>query len=187
MRKFLVTAGLLLVVAGAFPSRAAAQTFFSPFVGATFKGDAPATKLTYGAGLTFMARNAGLELEFGYTPDFFNQQTGVALISDSNVTTAMASIVFGPHTRAVRPYGVVGAGLLRSRIGASSFFTGVTANDVGLNAGIGVRGNVAHKTWIRGELRYFRSLQDSSNDNSLDVTIGKFDFLRAIVAVDLGL
>lgn len=183
MRKLLIAACAAGVLVGVSPARAEAQTFLTPFAGVTFEGDAPANKLTYGAGLTFMGDAAGFELDFGYTPDFFNQEADVALIADSNVTTVMASLVVGPGDGPVRPYGVAGVGLIRSRIGATDLFDGVTTNDFGVNAGVGVMGTVGPHVWLRGDVRYFRSLQDPSNDNDLDVTLGRFDFWRGTVGV----
>jgi opacity protein-like surface antigen len=177
----------MLALAGALPTRAEAQTFLTPFAGVTFKGDAPAHKLTYGGGLTFMGDAAGLDLDFGYTPDFFNQQSDVALIADSNVTTVMASLMIAPGDSPVRPYGVLGVGLIRGRIGATDLFDDVSTNDWGFNAGFGVMGTVAPHVWLRGEVRYFRSLQDPSNDNDLDVTLGKFDFWRGTIGVSFQL
>jgi opacity protein-like surface antigen len=186
MRKLLLTAGLVCALAGALPSRADAQASFTPFVGATFKGDAPASKLTYGAGVTFMGKAAGLDIDFGYTPDFFNQNTqDVVIVGDNNVTTLMVSLVVGPGTGPVRPYGVFGVGLIRSAISATDLFDDVSTNDFGVNAGAGVEGKMSDHAWLRGEVRYFRSLQDPSNDGTLDVTLGKFDFWRATIGVSL--
>jgi opacity protein-like surface antigen len=187
MQKLLITAGLLVALAGAVPSRADAQTFVTPFAGVTFNGDAPANKLTYGGALTFMGKAAGFELDFGYTPDFYNQQTAVALVADSHVATAMASVVIGVGDGPVRPYGVVGLGLIRSRIGATDFFSDVSTNDLGVNAGVGVHGKLTDHVFLRGDLRYFRSLQDPSDNGNLDVVLGNFDFWRATVGISFKL
>ena len=183
MRKLLLTAGIVCALAGALPSRADAQAFITPFAGVTFKGDAPAKQLTYGGGLTFMGKVAGFDLDLGYTPDFFNQSEDVVVVGDNNVTTLMASLVVGPGAGPVRPYGVAGVGLLRSSIGATDFFDSVSTNDFGVNAGVGVLGKIAPRVWLRGEVRYFRSLQDPSNDDDVDVTLGKFDFWRGTIGI----
>jgi opacity protein-like surface antigen len=177
----------VVALVGAAPLRAQAQTFITPFAGATFKGDAPAKKLTYGAALTFMGKAAGFELEGGYTPDFYNQSSGTALIASSHVATAMASLVLGVGDGPVRPYGVLGIGLIRSRIGATDFFSNVSTNDVGLNAGVGLQGGVSDHVFIRGDVRYFRSLQDPTPDTHLDVVLGKFDFWRGTIGISFKL
>ncbi len=37
----------------------------------------------------------------------------------------------------------------------------------------------------RGDLRYFRSLNDPTNDNDFDVTLGNFDFWRAMAGLSV--
>lgn len=161
-----------------------AQTFLTPYAGATFGGDAPTTKPTAGASLTFMGKVAGFELDFGYTPDFFNEDDDdVVLIGDSNVTTLMGNLVIGVGGGPVRPYGVVGLGLLRSRVDGGDLFEDVTTNDFGFNAGFGVIGMVSDRVGFRGDLRYFRSLQDEEVDDDVDVEIGSFDFWRATAGI----
>lgn len=178
MRKLVMATGLALALA-LVPARAQAQVLLTPMAGATFGNDAPSTKFSTGVSLAFLGKAAGLELELGYTPDFFNQQADFALIADSNVTSGMANILVGPALGPVRPYGTVGFGVLRSRISAGDLFDAVDTNDTAVNAGGGVIVMVSDHVGLRGDLRYFRSLKDPSNDGSLDVTLGNFDFWRA--------
>jgi len=166
-------AGLLVL-----PVTASAQVFFTPFAGVTFGGDAAVHKLSMGGSLTFMGKAAGLEIEFGYTPDFFGEQRGVALISSSNVTTLTANIVVGPGVGPIRPYVVGGIGLLRPRVETSGLFSDVTANDLGLDAGGGLLILVSPHVGLRGDLRYFRRLRSPSGSNDLDVTLSDFRFWR---------
>lgn len=184
MRKLLTATGLVVAL-GLLPAHAHAQAFLTPMVGATFGHDAPATKLSTGVGLAFLGKAAGLELELGYTPDFFNQQTELALIADSNVTSGMANILIGPAIGRVRAYGLVGAGVLRSRIHAGDLFDAVDTNDTAVDAGGGVIVMISDHVGVRGDLRYFRSLKDPSNDGNLDVTLGNFDFWRATAGLSL--
>lgn len=94
---FLTTGAAALMIATAVPSYA--ETFVTPFAGATFGKDAPTSKFSTGASLTAMGNVAGLEVEFGYTPNFFNQQD----VSHSNVTSLMANLVIGPGHGPVKP------------------------------------------------------------------------------------
>jgi opacity protein-like surface antigen len=173
-----VVAAFALV--GAVPSMADAQVTLTPYAGATFGNDAPTTKPTVGASLTFMGNVAGFELDFGYTPDFFDEDSDdVVLVGDSNVTTLMANLVVGPGSGPVRPYGVFGLGLLRSRVDGGDFFEDITTNDFGFNAGFGVMGMASDRVGFRGDVRYFRSLEDPEADDDFDVAVGNFDFWRA--------
>lgn len=183
--------GMVLLVLLA-PSRAFADWFVTPFAGVTFGGDASKNKLSMGASLTGMGAGiAGVEFELGYTPDFFNENADTTLISGSNVTTLMASLIVGApvggqHGAGVRPYASAGLGLLRSRVtSGSALFDNVSANDLGVSAGAGVIGFVSDHVGLRGDLRYFRSLQDASPDPGLVLEIGKFHFWRATAGVAL--
>src|SRR5690242_13017825 len=105
MKSATLAAATLAVAFGlAVPARA--ETFLTPFAGATFGRDAPAAKFSTGLSLQAMGPIAGVEIEFGYTPDFFNQQSDLVLVSKSNVTSLMANLVVGPGRGAVKPYGV---------------------------------------------------------------------------------
>jgi len=179
MQKVWIAAGLTLALVGSTPAVASAQTFLTPYAGSTFGGDTPANKFTTGVSLTFMGDVAGFEVDFGYSPDFFNQENEFVLIADSNVTNLMANLVIGPGAGPVRPYGVVGIGLLRSRAEATDLFDGLTVNDTAFNAGFGVIGMISSRVGLRGDVRYFRALQDPDDDDDVDVSVGNFDFWRA--------
>lgn len=168
-----VAASLVLGV----PAAASAQTFLTPYAGVTAGGDAPTSKLTAGASL-MIVNNVGLEIDFGYTPDFFDEEADLALVADSNVTTLMANLAIAPGEGPVRPYGVAGIGLLRTRIDTDDLFAEVDENDWGLSVGAGVMGMFSDNVGLRGDVRYFRRLQDPEGDNDLDVALGQFDFWR---------
>ena len=179
MKRTLTTGVLALALVMGAARVADAQVRLTPFAGVTFGDDAPATKFNAGAGLTFMGRYAGFEFDFGYSPDFFGEETDFALIGDSNVTTLTGNLVIGPNFGRVQPYGVVGLGLIRSRISdAEDLFDDVTTNDLGFNVGGGVTGMINDRIGVRGDIRYFRSLQDNEDDNDLDVAVGRFGFWR---------
>jgi len=164
----------------ASPKVTQAQTFITPFAGATFGADAPANKFSTGVALAFMGKAAGFELELGYTPDFFNKSQSVVVIGSNNVTSVMGNLLVGVGKGLVRPYGTVGVGLLRSSVNSgSTLFTDVSSNDWGFNAGFGVVALFSDHVGVRADGRYFRSLQDSDPGGSLNLGIGNFDFWRA--------
>ena len=186
MSKLWMTAGLAVLLAGAVPADARAQVLITPFAGATFGADAPATKLNTGVSLAFLGDVAGLELDFGYTPDFFNQNADdVGLIGDSNVTTFMANLIVGHQDEdsPVRPYFVAGLGLVRTHVDLGDLFDDVSTNDFGVTLGGGVTGMFSDNVGLRGDIRYIRSLEDPDPDGDLDVAVGNFDFWRATVGV----
>ena len=105
--------GLLMVMGLAgmlMPGPASADTFVTPFVGATFGGDAPSSQPAYGVALGGMAFGIfGVEGEFGYVPNFFNHGT---LVTSSHVMTLMANVLVGAPAGPIRPYATVGAGMI---------------------------------------------------------------------------
>jgi opacity protein-like surface antigen len=177
MRKLLVAAGLTLGLMT--PAAANAQTFITPFAGVTFGADSPGEQFSTGASLLFMGNVAGFELEFGYTPDFFKESDEITLVGDSNVTSLSANLVIGVGGGPVRPYVTGGVGLLRSHItSAEDFFDEVSTNDFGVNAGAVIIVLFSEHVGLRGDVRYFRNLQEI-DVSELAVTLDSFDFWRA--------
>src|SRR6187549_2145069 len=120
MHKTLTAAAFSIGLLAGLSEPARAQTFITPFAGATFGADAPATKFSTGVALTIMGKVAGFEAELGYTPDFFNKSDSVVLIGTNNVTSFMGNLLVGVGAGPVRPYGTVGVGLLRSSVNSGS-------------------------------------------------------------------
>ena len=65
----------------------------------------------------------GFEVDFGYTPNFFETTSddGFDFASDSNVTTFMGNLIVGApiggqHGFGIRPFAVGGVGLLRGSV-----------------------------------------------------------------------
>jgi opacity protein-like surface antigen len=188
-----------LLTLGLAPSTASAQDwFFTPFIGANFGGNANfgdfddaddeiERRLDFGATLGWNPGVVGFEVDFGWSPNFFENTSGTGNFEfgDSNVTTLMANLlVSAPSGTGIRPYGSGGLGLIRSRIGdAGDLFDDITTNDLGLNLGGGVTGQFNDNIGIRGDVRYFRSLQDNEPDNEFDIALSDFDFWRGTVGV----
>ncbi|HEX5217282.1 MAG TPA: outer membrane beta-barrel protein [Vicinamibacterales bacterium] len=180
MRRTLTIAALAVACSIGSAATAHADVRLTPFAGVTFGDDAPASKFNTGLGISFMGRVAGFEVDFGYTPDFYDEETDFELVGDGNVTTLFGNVVIGASSGRVQPYGVFGAGLIRSRVGdAGDLFDDVTTNDFGISAGGGVNFMVSDRVGIRGDIRYFRALHDNEPaDNDLDLAVGSFGFWR---------
>jgi opacity protein-like surface antigen len=173
-----LTAAALLFSTAVAP--ATAQTTVTPFAGATFEGDAPESQLSTGVSLAFMGDFAGVELELGYTPDFYAQggDNELVLVGESNVTTLMGNAMFGYQRGILRPYAAIGVGLLRSNVDGGDFFDDVNENDFGMNAGVGLMGMFSEHIGVRGDVRYFRSFT-GDDDSDVELSLGDFDFWRA--------
>jgi opacity protein-like surface antigen len=200
--KILMAGALSTLMVGLAPRSASADWLLTPFVGANFGGNANfgdfndfddevERRVDFGASLGWMGAGVvGFEVDFGYSPNFFQDTIGDANFEfgDSNVTTLMANVLVGAPIGGqsgpgIRPFVSGGVGLIRSSATGSSFFNDLTTNDFGLNIGGGVQGFFTDNVGIRGDIRYFRSLQDNEPDDEFDVGLSDFDFWRGTVGV----
>lgn len=154
--------------------------FVSPLIGAAFGDDAGHTSGTVGVAAGWLGRGwLSLEAELADSPYLVPQ--GGFLIS-RRVTTLMGSAVIGMPSRsaALRPYGVVGLGLLRPRFAEAGDLAAVEGNRLGFTIGGGVTSWANEHLGARGDIRYIRGLrsEDSDETNSLGIDISKFGFWR---------
>jgi hypothetical protein len=197
-------AAVMLVFLSGFATPASADWLLTPYLGVTFGGNASfgdvgtfddnfEKKVTYGVNATWMGAGiVGFEVDFGTTPNFFENTSGVGDFDwgDSNVTTLMGNLIVGAPIGGqsgigVRPYGSVGIGLLRSNVSSTGLLDDLSTNDLGFNAGAGAHVFFNDNVGLRGDIRYFRGLQnDDSNDTVLgDLGFEDFDFWRGTVGV----
>ncbi|HZB26349.1 MAG TPA: outer membrane beta-barrel protein [Vicinamibacterales bacterium] len=202
MPKVLITTVLVLIGAAAAPQKASADWLFTPFVGLNWGGTASFSdaadfedefeqKGNFGASLAYMGGGiAGFEIDFGYSPNFFQNTTGNGdfEFGDSNVTTLMANLTVGAPIGGqsgigIRPYASGGVGIIKSRVDDAEQFFNVDSTDWGFNVGAGLAGFFTDNIGLRGDLRYFRSLQDNEPDDEFDVALSDFRFWRGTVGV----
>ena len=179
-----------IAVALVAPSGAAADTFFTPYIGSTFSakyGNAePPRKFLYGADLMWLGTSGvGFEIDFAYHPNFFEPGDNERLFdfdSDGNVVTFMGNLVFGYKGGGVQPYVTGGAGLMRTNIkDVTGLFRDINDTAWGLNAGGGLRAG-GPKFGVRGDLRYFRQLSNIEFGD-VNVDLGDFSYWRATAGV----
>jgi opacity protein-like surface antigen len=197
VRRFVLIGLLALLLA---PASAQAQGwFFSPFIGGNFGGSADfgnfpdaddevERRLDFGATLGWNGANiVGFEVDFGYSPNFFEDTAGDRNFEfgDSNVTTIMGNLLLSaPPGSGFRPYASGGLGLIRANVSSGTgLFNDLSTNDLGVNIGGGVNAQFNDNVGVRGDLRYFRSLQDNQPDNDFDLSLGSFDFWRGTVGL----
>jgi len=171
------------------PLPARADVLFIPFFGVNFGGDSgrqfseafDTKQYNWGASLGFMGGGIfGFEGDFGFSPDFY----GKTEIGGSNAFTATGNLVLGipfggQKGFGVRPYGLVGAGLLSSKSNFGIGDSEIDQNNVTWSAGGGVMLFFGSRAGIRGDVRYFRTFDDLE---ILGIPIaqspGKVDFTR---------
>jgi hypothetical protein len=200
VRKLFITAALVLATSAAAPRTASADWLLTPFVGWNWGGSANfidfsdiddefEQRANFGASLTWMGAGVvGFEVDFGYTPNFFENTVGPGNFEfgDNNVTTLMGNVIVGipvggQQGPGFRPYAVAGLGLIKSRIGDAEDFFNVDSTSWGLNVGGGATFFFNDKFGLRGDLRYFRSLQDDEPDDDFDVGLADFRFWRGSI------
>ena len=124
----------------------------------------------------------GVEGDFGFSPDFY----GKTDVGGSNVFTATGNLLIGipfggQQGFGIRLYGVVGAGLLKSKSDFGTDVAEIDENDVTWSAGGGVLMFFGNNAGIRFDIRYFRTFNDLE---ILGVSIaespGKIDFTRSL-------
>lgn len=149
-------------VAGARP--AGAQGFISPFIGYNFGGKAGCPQITncedkhvnWGVAVGALGSVVGFEEEFAYTNDFFGKTPN----GSSTVITLMSNFMLAPKLGPVQPYGLVGAGLIRTTVSENVLQTNSSdTNQIGWDIGGGVMIFFNAHVGIRGDIRYFHSFQ----------------------------
>jgi opacity protein-like surface antigen len=182
MRKILMS---VIVAASTAGAPAAAQTtgLVTPFAGVVTNTPTDENRTVYGAAIGFTGPVVGFEVDLGYAPNFFelDDEFG-ALGSEGSVTTAMANLLVSAPLGRVRPYGTVGAGLMRSNLRFLDFFDDITSNDFGVNYGGGVMVFLGDNLGLRGDIRQFRNIQNEDFGDDFpepgDLGFGNFTFWR---------
>ena len=180
-RKLLMISLLSLTV---LPVSASAQSWsVSPFVGANFGGSASfgefpevddevERRLDFGATIGWNPNVVGFEVDFGFSPNFFEDTAGDRSFDfgESNVTTLMTNVLFSaPPGRGLRPYLSTGLGLIRANVDdGGALFDQLSTNDLGVNIGGGINGQFTDNVGIRGDVRYFRGLEQRDDDDPLE-------------------
>jgi len=196
-RKLLMIGALALLLV---PRPAAAQSwFFSPYIGGNFGGsadfgdfpnndDAVERRMDFGATLGWNPKVVGFEVDLGFSPNFFQNTAGDQnfQFGTNNVMTLMANVLFSaPPGSKVSPYASGGIGMIGSSVqSATGLFNDLSANDLGINIGAGLNAHFNDNIGVRGDVRYFRDVQDNQpSADSFDLALGSFDFWRGTVGL----
>ena len=202
--KHVMRAALALLILGAAAKPASADWLLTPYVGVVFGGSANdfdindlsdefEQRVSFGGSLAWMGAGAfGLEFDYHLAPNFYQITGGdddVELFDlDSSVQTLMANVILGAPIGGtsgpgIRPYAAGGIGLMRASLsGVDDLFDNLSTNELGVNVGGGVLLFFGDNVGVRGDIRYFRGLQNDDDDGA-DLDLEDFDFWRATVGV----
>jgi hypothetical protein len=180
MRRHLAGLTVVGLVLTLFASSARADALLTGFAGVAFEGSTDRTRGTYGGSLGFLGDGiAGFEIEFATTPDFFGE-SGEDVFTNNNVVTLMGSLLLAAPAGPVRIYGAVGGGLMKTRLSDRDNLFDVDSNDFGINAGGGLLVFLGDHFALRGDIRYFRDLQDDQPDGDFDIDFGTVSYWRGV-------
>jgi len=185
MKKYLIGAALLLA---ALPAPARGDWLFTPSVGTTFGADTGGREhFTYGVAIGWMSSGIfGWEADVAFTPEFFEGgDDDFDFDGGSNVVTAMGNVIIGvpfggQRDAGFRPYLTGGLGMLQTDARTNNDLFHVDNSEFGFNVGAGALGFFTDHIGLRADVRYLRSLVDPNEDNEFDISVGKFDYWRAM-------
>src|SRR5688500_1561554 len=166
VRKLLMISVLSLTF---LPVSASAQSWFvSPFVGANFGGSASfgefpevddevERRLDFGATIGWNPNVVGFEVDFGFSPNFFEDTAGDRSfdLGESNVTTLMTIMILSASPcRVLRPYLSIVHGLIRANVDdGGALFDQLSTNNLVVNIGGGINCQFTDNFSIRGDVR----------------------------------
>jgi hypothetical protein len=179
----LVAGAVALVALAAGPARA--DGFISPYIGFNFGGDSDncaslrdCQERRNNWGVSFGSSHGifGFEEDIGYASNFFGKTPGV----NNSVLTVMSNLMVGVPAGPIRPYGIVGLGLIRPHVQFDLASQSLDQNTLGYDIGAGINIFPLPHIGVRGDVRHLHTLQD--------VSLGvfgsdKLDFWRGSVGV----
>jgi hypothetical protein len=163
VRTLCVLAVAVVLVDVAAPP-ALADGFITPFYGTNFGGDSNCPQLSgcqnkpidFGVSLGSMGAVFGFEEDIGFAKNFFGSTPGV----DSSVFTAMSNLLVGVGAGPVRPYVLVGLGVIRPHTSLTLDNSDFDKYALGYDIGLGVNGFFSKHVGVRGDLRQMHTIQE---------------------------
>jgi opacity protein-like surface antigen len=207
MRKLAATAVLTLLLLASSVATASAEWLFTPYAGYNWGGavkvndfvgsfeDRFGPWVDFGATVTWPKGALGFEFDFGYHPQFLEKRTDEDNVvfpsfnwANSRVMTFMGNVSYSPgflHLGKLRGFASGGAGLIHIHAADALIPDLVTIDSrtLGVNAGGGVTLPFTGGLQLRGDVRYFRSLENKDPSDPLDTTMGNLYFWRSTVGV----
>jgi opacity protein-like surface antigen len=182
---FALTVGLF----GGAAQPASAQVFVSPIVGYNYGGDSGCPNITgcenknlnLGIAIGNYGDLFGLEEEFAYAKDFY----GDVASYESSVVTLMTNVLLTPDVGRIKPYGLVGIGLIKSNVqfGELNQLT-TNLNTLAWDLGGGITFQFTDRFGIRGDVRYFKAMKDFEIFG-IDALGSKLKFSRIGVGLEI--
>jgi opacity protein-like surface antigen len=172
------------------PAQARADGYVSPWAGVNFayNNEVDATRAcsttcgnnwSWGVDAGWMGKGIiGGEVDFGWSPNVYGD------IVDNRVWDLMGNVIVGipvggQRGWGVRPYVTGGVGAINTKIVGGTAASSLDNTDFGYNFGAGVNGYFSDHFGLRGDFRYFRTVNaDFTSLNSNSFGEGQFHFWR---------
>jgi hypothetical protein len=140
------------------------------------------SRINFGAGTAWLTGPFAVEFDFGYLPDFFGDRKADDdfEFGPSYLLTLMANVGYAPRFRiaGLRPYAAGGFGVIQTHIEDEFDLFTVNSTNAAFNVGGGAEWPLGPKYGIRGDVRYFRTVQEKLPAQEVDVAIGSLSFWR---------
>jgi hypothetical protein len=169
------------------PVQARADGYLTPWLGISFAEASDEGRRTLGVTTGYMAAGVfGFEADIGYSPDFFGTRTE---FGTNNVITVMGNVIAGvpiggTHGGGVRPFFSGGFGFLRSHVERGVIGDRErSSNGFAYDVGFGMMGFFNQHVGLRGDARYFRSLDETNPGSGFDFDQGKLHYWRVSAGV----
>jgi|tagenome__1003787_1003787.scaffolds.fasta_scaffold20535553_2 hypothetical protein len=183
----------VLVLIGSTPALAGDRQV-RPFVGATFAGStafvpnleetASGLNIALGANGAWLGEIFGVEADVAYLPGLFG--SGETLVRSSRVTTISGNVIIAaPHRLteyALRPYAVVGGGLMRIRTTTALNVFDLATTMPAFDLGAGALGFITNRVGLCWEVRRFQGRR-STGENGVSLGTEHLSFWRGTMAV----
>lgn len=156
---------LMVVAVLLVPRAASAEWFLFPFAAMNTGGDTTRDSGSFGGAFGWIGRIVGVEGEAAMAPNFFD--AGGGFRTDHSQTTYTVSALVGPRVGMWRTYGLIGAGLLRSKIEEVGGFAQLSDDRAGLHVGGGLMWNATPHIGLRGDARYIRAMDDEEPEGNV--------------------
>jgi hypothetical protein len=166
------------------PHQARADGYVNPWIGVNGVSSSDSGAPSLGVTTGYMGAGVfGFEADFGYSPNFFGVHDNDNVGKSSALTLTGDAIlgipIGGTHGAGVRPFVSGGFGLMRTSTDRDTFVDLSGSNNaLCYDFGVGMMGFFAQHIGLRGDLRYFRTLEDVDRLSGFDFTPGRVRFWR---------
>lgn len=181
-----IRAALVALFGIGAPESSSADALFSPWVGLVRRDETTGGRAVGWTGGGMRGGIFGGEIDIGFAPDFFDEPV------DNSALTVMGNLIVGVPVGgaagpSLRPYVIGGAGLIRTQIDTPTGRDNAQ-NNPGLTFGGGLMGFFGDHFGVRGDLRYFRTLERGDDPRDLGpidlgFDVGSLAFWRATIGI----